>query len=202
MAHEPTRGTHKPMTAPEAPAPSQPPRSSNEPLSTLRGAGVNYDARKVGRVVVGLCLLTLAVLVIVFTIAGVHRNSQINQLHHDGVPVTVTVTHCFALMGGSGSNAAGYSCRGTFTIHGNRYTENLPGNGLRKVGTTLPAKVVPSDPALVSPVSTVNSEHTSASVFVLPIILLVVLVLLVGLIVALRRRSQRAAAPPTPGTTP
>ena len=118
MAHEPTRGTHTPMTAPEAPAPSGPSRSSSEPLSTLRGAGVNYDARKVGRVVVGLCLLTLAVLVIVFTIAGVHKNSQINRLRHDGVPVTVTVTHCFALMGGSGSNAAGYSCTGTFTVHG------------------------------------------------------------------------------------
>ena len=117
------------MTAPEAPAPSGPPRSSSEPLSTLRGAGVNYDARKVGQVVVGLCLVTLAVLVVVFTVAGVHRNSQINELHHDGVPVTVTVTNCIGLMGGSGSNAAGYSCSGSFTVHGTHYTESLPGSG-------------------------------------------------------------------------
>ena len=140
------------MTAPEAPAPSGPSRSSSEPLSTLRGAGVNYDARKVGWVAVGLCLVTLAVLVVIFTVAGVHRNSQINRLHHDGVPVTVTVTHCLALMGGSGSNAAGYSCSGTFTVHGRHFTESLPGTSFHAVGSSLPAIVVPNDPALVSPV--------------------------------------------------
>jgi hypothetical protein len=201
MAHEPTRGTHKPMTAPEAPAPSGPSRSPSEPLSTLRGAGVNYDARKVGWVAVGLCLLTLAVLVVVFTVAGVHRNSQINRLHHDGVPVTVTVTHCLALMGGSGSNAAGYSCSGTFTVHGRHYTESLPGTSFHAVGSSLSAIVVPNDPALVSPVGTVRGEHTSASVFVLPAILLIVLALLVGLIAYVRRRRLHAA-PPADGATP
>jgi NADH:ubiquinone oxidoreductase subunit 5 (subunit L)/multisubunit Na+/H+ antiporter MnhA subunit len=189
------------MTAPETPPPSGPPRSSNEPLSTLRGAGVNYDARKVGRVVVGICLVALAFLVVLFTVAGFHKNSQINELHHEGVPVTVTVSHCFALMGGSGSNAAGYSCEGTFTVHGNRYTESLPGTAFHAIGSTLRAVVVPNDPALVSPVSVESSQHTSASVFLLPAILLVVLVLLVGLIVLLRRRRQDAAAPPTPGAT-
>jgi hypothetical protein len=190
------------MTAPETPAPSGPPSSSNEPLSTLRGAGVNYDARKVGRVVVGLCLATLAVLVVIFTVAGVHKNSQINRLHHDGVPVTVTVTNCLGLMGGSGSNAAGYSCTGSFTIHGTRYTENLPGTAFHHVGSTVAATAVPNDPALVSPNTILRSEHTSLSVFVLPLILLVVLALLVALIVFLRRRRQHARAPTTSGPTP
>jgi hypothetical protein len=188
------------MTDPEAPASPSPSRSSAEPVSTLRGAGVNYDARRVGHVVVGLILVTLAVLVVGFTVAGVHKNSQINELHHDGVPVTVTVNNCLGLMGGSGSNAAGYSCTGTFTVHGNHYTESLPGTGFHKVGSTLPAKVVPSDPALVSPDSVVRTQHASASVFVVPLILLIVLVLLVALIVLLRRRRRDAA--PTPGTTP
>ena len=190
------------MTAPEPPAPSGPPRPSDEPVSTLRGAGVNYDARKVGHVVVGLVLITLAALVVVFTVAGVHKNSQINELHHDGVPVTVTVTNCLGLMGGSGSNAAGYSCTGTFTVHGNRYTESLPGTDFHKVGRTLNAKVVPSDPALVSPLKILNSQHASASVFVLPLILLIVLLLLVALIVVLRRRRRGDAPPETSGTTP
>jgi len=190
------------MTASEPPASSGPPRSSDEPVSTLRGAGVNYDARRVGQVVVGLVLLTLAALVVVFTVAGVHKNSQINELHHDGVPVTVTVTDCLGLMGGSGSNAAGYSCTGSFTVHGNRYTESLPGTGFHKVGSTLQATVVPNDPALVSPDSIVRTQRTSASVFVLPLILLVVLILLVALIVLLRRRRREEAPPPAPGTTP
>jgi hypothetical protein len=181
------------MTAPETPALSGPPNSSNEPLSTLRGAGVNYDARKVGRVVVGLVLVVLAFLVVLFTVAGVHKNSQINQLHHDGVPVTVTVTHCFALMGGSGSNAVGDSCNGTFTVGGKSYTESLPGTAFHTIGSTLHAIVVPDDPALVSPVSTVREEHTSANVFLLPLVLLVVLLLLVALIVVVRRRRQQGS---------
>ncbi len=178
------------MTDPEAPAPSGPPRSTSEPLTTLRGAGVNYNARKVGQVVVGLCLLTLAVLVVIFTVAAFHRNSQINELHHDGVPVTVTVTKCIGLMGGSGSNAAGYSCTGSFTLHGSQYTEALPGSGFRKIGSTLEATAVPNDPALVSPNSILHSEHASFSVFVLPLILLAVLVLLVAIILLVRRRRR------------
>ena len=193
------------MTAPEAPSPSGssgPARSSREPVSTLRGAGVNYDARKVGRVVVGLCLLTLAVLVVIFTVAGVHKNSQINQLHHDGVPVTVTITHCFGLMGGSGSNAAGYSCTGSFTVHGARYTESLPGTAVHRIGSTVSATVVPNDPALVSPNDILKTEHSSLSVFVLPLILLAVLVLLVALIVVVRRRKAGTAPPPAPDPVP
>lgn len=190
------------MTAPETPAPSGPSSSSNEPLSTLRGAGVNYDARKVGQVVIGLCLVALVVLVVIFTVAGVHKNSQINELHHDGVPVTVTVTNCLGLMGGSGSNAAGYSCTGSFTVHGTRYTESLPGTDFHHVGSTVSATAVPSDPALVSPNSILKSEHTSLSVFLLPLILLVVLALLVALLAFLRQRRRDAAASSTPGSTP
>ena len=124
--------------------------------------------------VVGLCLVTLAVLVVVFTVAGVHKNSQINELHHDGVPVTVTVTSCLGLMGGSGSNAAGYSCSGSFTVHGTHYTESLPGSGVSQpIGSTLAAIAVPNDPALDLPEQhRLDSEHASFSVFVLPLILL------------------------------
>jgi hypothetical protein len=168
----------------------------------LRGAGVNYDARKVGQVVVGLCLVTLAVLVVIFTVAGFHKNSQIDRLHDDGVPVTLTITHCFALMGGSGSNAVGDSCTGSFTVHGRRYTESLPGTGFHHIGSTVSATVVPNDPALVSPNDILKNEHSSLRVFVLPLILFVVLVLLVALIVVLRRRTARMAPPPAPDPAP
>jgi hypothetical protein len=192
-AHEPTRGIKRPMTAPQERTPSSPNSSPSEPLSTLRGAGVNYDARRVGQVAVGLCMLTLAILVILFTVAGVHKNNQISELHHDGVSVTVTVTNCLGLMGGSGSNAAGYSCTGSFTIHGTRYTESLPGTAFHNIGSTVPATVVPSDPALVSPDTILKSEHTSLNVFILPLVMFVVLAGLVAMIVLVRRRRRQVA---------
>jgi len=58
----------------------------------------------------------------------------------------------------------------------------------------LPAVVVPTDPALVSPVTTLAGEHTSWKVFILPAILLLVLALLVGAII-LRRRHRATATP-------
>jgi hypothetical protein len=184
------------MTDPESTTRSGEPAATNQPLSTLRGAGVSVDARHVGQVVIALGLVALAALVIVFTIAGVNNNSQINRLHHDGVPINVTVSGCAGLLGGSGSNVAGYSCKATFSFHGHHYSESLPGTAFHRPGASVRAVVVPSDPALISPVSVERTQHASASVFVLPAVLLVVLVLLIGLILLVRRR--RAARTTTP----
>jgi hypothetical protein len=124
---------------------------------------------------------------------GVHKNQQTDRLHSQGVPVTVTVTSCLGLLGGSGSNAAGYSCHGTYTLQGHTYNESLPGSSFHRPGTTIDAVAVPGDPALVSPVAIVEAQHSSASVFVLPAVLGGVLVILVvALVVQARRRRGRA----------
>jgi hypothetical protein len=181
------------MTAPETNGPTEPTRNAEAPLSTLRGAGVDINARVVGRAVVVLCLVTLATLVIVFTLAGVHKNSQINRLRHDGVSVDVTVVHCLGLLGGSGSNAAGYSCTGTFSLDGSRHNETIPGTGFLTPGSSLRAVVVPGDPALLSPVSVLAGEHASWDVYILPGVLFVVLALFA---VAIIVRGRRTPMPP------
>ncbi len=163
-------------------------------VGQLRGAGVQVDGRRVAQVAIGIVLATLAVLAIVFTVAAVHTNQQDDRLHDDGVPVTFTVTGCLGLLGGSGSNAAGYSCHGTYTLDGHRYAEPLPGNDFHRPGSTVPAVAVPGDPALVSPAAMVATEHSSASAFVLPAILAAALVLLVALLLVLRRRRQRTGS--------
>jgi hypothetical protein len=188
------------MTAPESTSPPGAATSSAEPLTKLRGAGVDVDVRRVGRVVVGLSLVTLAALVIIFSIAGANNNNQINRLHHDGVPVAVTVTKCLGLIGGSGSNGAGYSCDGVFTLDGHRYTEAIPGSGFHAPRSSLRAVVVPGDPALLSPVSILATQHASGRVFILPGVLLVVLLLLVGTI--LYRRRRHAVGSPSPTAAP
>jgi hypothetical protein len=169
-------------------------------VGQLRGAGVSVDARRVGQVALGIVLVTLAVLAIVFTIVGIHTNQQDDRLHHDGVPVTFTVSGCLGLLGGSGSNAAGYSCRGAYTLDGKRYANlQLPGDSFHRPGSTVAAIAVPGDPALVSPASIVETEHSSGGAFVLPIVLAVILLVLVALLLLLRRRRQAAGSPNAPG---
>lgn len=174
-----------------SPAPGEPARDVLDDagrIGTMRGASVQFDAQRLGRVALGLVMGTLAVLAVVFTVAGNHSNDQIDRLHNQGVAVTVTVSGCLGLLGGSGSNAAGYSCHGAYTLDGVRYHESLPGTAFYRPGTEVAAIAVPGDPALVSPVRIVDSQRSSASVFILPAVLAFALLVLVG-VVLLRRRS-------------
>ncbi len=188
-----------PMTAVERTVPDAPARAVTEvtpgqtdrpdgPIMTLRGAGVEVDGRRVGRFVVGVGLLALAVLAVALLVAGVQRNAQITQLRQHGVPVEVTVSQCEGLMGGSGSNLAGYACRGTFSLDGRRYDEALPGSTFHAPGAAVRVLTVPGDPALVATVGGLSTEHASAKVFVLPTILLAVLAFVVTALVLRCRR--------------
>jgi len=185
------------MTTPDG-KPIDPPEG---PVSTLRGAGVDFNGRVVGRVAVGVCLVTLAVLVVVFSVVGAEKNAQITRLRLHGVRVEVTVSGCLGLLGGSGSNGAGYACRGTFVLAGHRYDAAIPGNTLYRPGSTLPMVSTPGDPGLVALVGAVATERASARVYPLPGVLLALLVALVG-VVLLRRRRGRSAVRPESGGPP
>jgi len=163
---------------------------SRESLTTLRGAGVDVDVGRVVRVLVGLVAVTLAVLVVILFVAGVHRNNQITELHQRGVAVEVRVSGCLGLLGGSGSNAAGYQCRGSYALDGHTYNEAIPGDTLHPPGTKLRAVAVPGDPALLATAGAVAAEHASGRVFILPAVLLVVLVALAGAVVVTTRRRR------------
>jgi hypothetical protein len=166
--------------------------SPDGPLTNLRGAGVDVDVRRVGQVVIGICLVGVAVLAIIQLVAGFQKNAQINSLRNNGVPVQIRVTGCMGLLGGSGSNAAGYDCRGMFTLDGQTYTENLPGNTLLTPGSTLQGVSVSGDPALVSTPNIVAAEHPSWTVFTVPVILLVFLAAILA-VLFIRRRGVRGA---------
>jgi hypothetical protein len=140
-------------------------------VSTLRGAEVQVNIHLLGRVFLVLGLVALLVVAVLLFVAGAHKNSQIDELRQRGVPVTITVTRCLGQLGGSGSNAAGYSCDGTFTLAGTRYRESIPGNTLHGPGTKLQGVSVLGDPALVTTAALLRDEHSSAGVYVLPIVL-------------------------------
>jgi len=111
-------------------------------------------------------------------------------LRQHGIPVTVTVTGCLGLLGGSGSNPVGYACRGSYVVDGHRYNEPIPGTALHDPGTRLDGVVAAGDPGLVSTVGLVAAEHPSGRVFVLPGVLVG---LLAGLLLVLGVRRRRLA---------
>jgi hypothetical protein len=177
---------------PGARAPERGPDADVGRVGPLRGATVEFNARRVLQVVLAIVVCTLAILVVVLTVAGLHSNDQINRLRTQGQPVTVTVSGCLGLLGGSGSNAAGDSCHGFYELGGRVYHEPLPGSTFYRPGTRIPALAVAGDPALVSPLAVIDTQHASGGVFILPAVLGAALVLIVVATVW-RRRHQRAA---------
>ncbi len=143
--------------------------------------------RLVGRVTLYLCLASVAVLAVAFFVTGARKNAQITSLREHGVPVEVTVTNCIGLLGGSGSNDAGYACRGTYVVDGRRQYEAIPGDTLYSAGTKIRGITVADDPGLLSTAADVAGEHASWRDFVTPTVLLVVLAGLL-LVLGLRRR--------------
>jgi hypothetical protein len=160
------------------------------PVGTLRGAGVQVDGARAARVALTLGLATLIVVGIVFLIAGYRKNAQVDELRSGTVPVPVTVVHCLGLMGGSGSNAAGYECTGTYVVHGHTYVEGIPGSTYYASGTVVPGVVPTHDPGLLSTPSAVASSHASASLYVVAALLLATAAGIIAWL-ALRRRRGR-----------
>lgn len=153
---------------------------------------MEVDARKARWVALALVLVTLLVLGVVFTIAGIRKNDQIQELRTHGVPIDVTVTSCVGLLGGSGTNFVGYSCTGAYTVGGKRYSELLPGSAPHARGAVIHAVVVPSDPALISTAALVSTERPSWGVFVLPLVFFMTVVLASAFsLAAIRPRRQR-----------
>ena len=182
------------MTAPDSDHPdaAHGPGSGpgDQPVATLRGATVDVDVRRAGQVVVAVCLLALAVTGTILLIAGIRNNDQIDNLRHNGVPVTLTVDRCLGLMGGTGAQVAGYSCTATYTVDGVVYHQAIPGLSFHSPGSIVSGVAVPGDPKLLSTPDQLARQHASWRVFVVPgALLLVVVVVLAALGL---RRSGRA----------
>jgi hypothetical protein len=165
----------------------------DQPVSTLRGAGVQVDAARIKYVAALLGLVVVVVVAGVLLVAGIRKNSQIDTLEAHGVPVALTVTHCGALIGGTGSSPAGFECTGTYLYQGHRYFEGVPGNENLPMGSTVHGIVASDDPALFSTTQTVAMEHASLARLALPAIVLAAAVGICVWVVVRHRRDALAA---------
>jgi len=135
-----------------------------------------------------LILVSLLVLGIVFTLAGVRKNDQIQELRSHAVPIDVTVTSCVGLLWGSGTNFVGYSCTGAYDVAGRRYTSQLPGSEPHARGAVVHAVVVPNDPALISTAALVSVTRVTGTVFIMPAVFFSIVVLAPVVLIGIRRR--------------
>jgi hypothetical protein len=171
-------------------------RRGEEPVGTLRGAGVNVDTRLAARVAGLVGLSVIAVVSVVLFVAGHQKNSQIASLQSHGVAIEAKVSSCVGLLGGSGSNGAGYNCTASYDYGGRQYSQGIPGNELLATGSTIKGIVASDDPALFSTPASLAGEHTSARVYLAPAILAVLFIVLsaVWFVMWGRRRAERRAA--------
>jgi hypothetical protein len=179
-----------PMSGVEETEATGPDEKPDDPLrvGALRGAGVQVDAGRVGHVAAMLALVIVMVVAAVLLVAGLRKNSQIDSLRANGVPVEMTVTRCLALVGGTGSSPAGFECTGTYRYQGHHYTEGIPGSQNLPVGSTVHGIAASDDPALFSTFRTVASEHSSLARVALPAGVFVVAIAVCIWVVVRRRR--------------
>lgn len=159
----------------------------------LRGAGVEVDGRRIGRLLLAAAVVGLALGAVVLGAATAKKNSELTALHAHGVEVAVTVTSCLGLAGGSGSNLAGYACDGRFELGGRTYEVSIPGSSFHRVHSRLTAVVDRGDPHLVSTPALLRNEHASAGAYLLPALLLLAAVAGGISLVAWWKRSARSA---------
>ena len=157
---------------------------------TLRGAAVDVDARRAGRIVAALAIAALAVTGACMAVAAHQANAQITTLRQHGVPVEATVTGCVSLVGGSGSNVAGFQCTADYTVAGATYSATVPGIAPHQVGDRVGGIVASGDPALFTTPAALASSQPSARAYLVPAGLVITAGVAGGLMASRRRRRR------------
>jgi hypothetical protein len=150
--------------------------------SSLRGPGAQHISERFWFAAGALLLGVVAVVVVVSFISGTNDNARIERLKTHGVAVVVTVTSCAGNLGGSGSNASSYTCRGSYRVDGARYVEVIGSKStLSPTGSSVRGVADPSRPSTVELASAVKRSSTSDSVYVVPSVLALLVLVLAAL---------------------
>jgi hypothetical protein len=168
--------------------------SSSEPrdMPALRGPEAQPIGRQFWLLVGALLVIVLAFIVTVSFVSAVNDNSRIDRLKSHGIPVTVTVTDCVGNIGGSGSNAAGYTCQGKYRVNGVSYHEVIASKTtLSTAGSTVRGVADPARPSTIELASAVASSSPSNAAYVVPSLLAVLLVALATTLHRYRRSNAR-----------
>jgi hypothetical protein len=150
--------------------------------SYTRGApGRAVSARRVAGVLTAAGIAVLMFLVIVLTVSAVGERSRASRLSRVGVPVTATVTGCVGRASGTGITTVGYTCRGVFTLAGQRHEAVIGGSSkLLSPGAVLAVVADPRHPSVLVSARSVTHGAAGWTEFIAPALLFV---LLLGIVV-------------------
>lgn len=139
---------------------------------SLRGPEVSNIGRRFWITVAAIMLALLATIVTVSFVSAVNDNSRVERLKTHGVSAIATVTDCVGNIGGSGSNAAGFTCHGTYRLDGVQYQEVI---GSKTTFSTPGSRVMvvadPTRPSTIEIASAVATSSSSSTVYVVPTLL-------------------------------
>lgn len=163
---------------------------SHDRVAALRGAQAASIGRRFWLRAATVGLVIFAVALGLSFASALNDHARIDRMKAHGVPVTVTISNCVGNMGGSGSNVAGYVCRGTYAVEGVKYNEIISSmTTFAPPGSHVHAIADPSQHGYIALASAIKNATPSAAAFVVVIILAVVFVFLVALLFRLRRRA-------------
>jgi len=169
-------------------------------VPSLRGAEAQRLGRPFWLVAGALVFAALAIVITVSFISAANDNARISRLKLHGVTVEVTVTNCTGNIGGSGSNAAGYTCHGEYRVNGVTYHEVIGAKTtLSTAGSQVRGIADPARPSTVELATSVASSSASPSVYIVPSLLLLLFIALTFVCLRRWRRStpQPAMSQPT-----
>lgn len=164
--------------------------SSNERVAAMRGGDAVGVAPRAWVVVGALGLLVVGALLVISAISAANDNARITRMKDHGVAVTAVVQSCVGNLGGSGSNAANYTCRGRYVVAGTAYDEVIGAmSTFAAPGSHVAAVADPSRPSTIELGTAVASVTASWRAYVAPGLLgLALLALLAGFVRLVRRR--------------
>jgi len=187
-----TKAQHNQVGTPRVPLSSQlnapqPPHFDH--VNSLRGASAGSIGRTFWLGAAALGLVVFTAVLVVSLVSAFNGNARIERMKAHGIPVTVTVTTCNGNLGGSGSNGAGYTCRGTYRVDGTTFHEVIGSMAtFAGSGTAVQAVADPSNHGTIKLSSAVKASNASPWAFVPPGALAVVLIILTWMFVRVVRR--------------
>jgi hypothetical protein len=159
----------------------------------LRGAEAVAVGTRVRFVAGVIGLIVVAAVLVVSFLSVSNDHARIERMKAHGIAVSVTVSNCTGNIGGSGSNGAGFTCRGSYAVGTTTFHERIGSKTTFSApGTAVEGVVDPSHHGTVVLASAVRASKASYWGYAPLTLLTLVFVALVYLFV---RASRRKSSP-------